>query len=143
MKSKHLACVVIGSACALGVCVGHDVPSDYTYGATPAVAVGSTAVTAPSVDLKPILLRRIGGCESSGSPTGPLRNIKNHYGSSASGPWQILRTTWIAWQRRYRPDLHFARAMDAPIAIQQEVAMDALTEFGPRPWYSSRRCWKR
>lgn len=90
------------------------------------------------------LQRAIGGCESSGDPAGPLRNVPNAGGSTASGPWQVLDSTWRSWRRAYGADLgaeQYARAMHAPVDVQREVVARALAAQGTRPWAASRGCW--
>lgn len=91
------------------------------------------------------LLRRIGGCESSGDPAGPLRwTIVNGEGSSASGAFQIIDSTWRSWARAYGAAVEawrWARAKLAPPDVQVHVAASALRAQGPSPWNESRGCW--
>lgn len=145
-------------ACAVPVSIlalwgGHTVPSDVqvpplvTEPPTQCMdgSVYSDSIAPPGwtcTDPLTPLLRAIGGCESGGSPTAPLSYLeRNHYGSSATGAYQILRGTWRSWQAIFRPDLHYREARDAPPGVQDEVAMDALHAFGTKPWNASRRCW--
>lgn len=97
------------------------------------------------VDGMPAQLRRIGGCESSGRPDGPLQwTIVNRSGSSASGAFQILDGTWRSWRSAYGSDVGapaYARAKDAPPNVQVTVATRAYQRQGTRPWSASRRCW--
>lgn len=120
---------------------------------TPAAAAQPTPPSrdiyvAEQVRLDVMMLRRIGGCESSGSPMGELRwSAPNNYGSSASGAFQIIDSTWRYWIDRYRPDLAgvYPRALDAPAAVQIEVALAALNEFGGNrqsTWAASHHCWR-
>jgi len=82
------------------------------------------------------VLRRIGGCESSGRPNGPLLwRVVNRQGSSASGAFQIVNGTWD----RYKG---YRRAMDAPPEVQIEKAQALQrSQMGLRHWNASRHCW--
>lgn len=97
------------------------------------------------VDGMPALLRRIGGCESSGSPTGPLRwTAVNRQGSSASGAFQIIDKTWRSWASAYGSDVgatQYTRALYAPPSVQLTVATRAFNRQGSGPWKASRGCW--
>lgn len=110
----------------------------------PVVAVdGSWTCT---LNLLIVLRQRIGGCETVHNPLGKIAYKQpNLFGSSASGGFQILDSTWVQWIRRFRPDLLgvYRRALDAPPVLQDEIAMDALTTKGieTQPWNASRRCW--
>lgn len=90
------------------------------------------------------LLRRIGGCESSGRPDGPLVWTAQNRHSSASGAYQVLDSTWRSWARSYGSDVGasaYARAMYAPPDVQTTVAARALAAQGTAPWRASRSCW--
>lgn len=92
------------------------------------------------------LLRRIGGCESSGRADGPLRwTAPNRHGSTASGAFQILDSTWRGWAPVYGADVGakaYRRAMHAPPAVQVTVAARALEAQGTGPWRPSAGCWR-
>lgn len=100
------------------------------------------------VRLDVMLLRRIGGCESSGRPDGELRwTAPNNYGSSASGAFQFIDSTWRAMAKRYRPDVAhlYPRALHAPADVQIDVALGTLNEYGPwgsNTWGASKHCWR-
>lgn len=88
--------------------------------------------------------RRIGGCESSGDPTGPLLWTKQNPHSTASGAYQDLDSTWSTWAKLYGSDVDassYARAMFAPPDVQQVVNERAFEAQGTAPWLSSRACW--
>lgn len=104
------------------------------------------AVQAPAVvDGLPRTLRRIGGCESIGDPDGPLLwRQPNLQGSSASGAFQVLDSTWAGWARSYGADTDatsYSRAMHAPPSTQVAVVLRAYSAEGTTPWVSSRSCW--
>lgn len=96
----------------------------------------------PAVDLIDVLIQRVGGCESGWDPYGPLLNIENKYGSSASGPWQILDSTFRSWEASFAPELHYRRAIDAPVDVQRAIVRDELETVGTSPWNESKRCWR-
>lgn len=83
----------------------------------------------------PSLLRRIGGCESDGSPTAPINYTAQNPDSTASGGFQFLDTTWNRFHG-------FLRAKDAPPAIQDSYAERTFAEDGTSPWISSESCWE-
>lgn len=111
----------------------------------------SRAATAPrqapvyaEIDGMPGLLRRIGGCESSGAgPTGAINWTAQNRTSSASGGFQILDSTWAGWVKAYAPDLvgKYAKARLAPPEDQLRVARAAFERQGTGPWKASRGCW--
>lgn len=112
--------------------------------------VAPRARTAPTpaytgeVDGIPALLRRIGGCESSGRPDGPLVWNAQNRTSSASGAFQILTSTWRGWATAYGSDVgapNYPRAKDAPASVQTTVAVRAFNRQGSGPWAASRSCW--
>lgn len=115
--------------------------------ATPVPPTLEQYTEAEQVRLDVMLLRRIGGCESSGSPMGELRwDAPNNYGSSASGAFQIIDSTWRYWLAEFRPDLagQYPRALDAPREVQIEVALAALNRWGGNrssTWAASHHCW--
>jgi hypothetical protein len=80
-------------------------------------------------------LRRIGGCESAGSPDAPIRyHIYNSEGSGASGGFQIEPETWDG---RYGVE----NAADATPREQNKVAEEIYEDRGTEPWVSSEGCW--
>lgn len=102
-------------------------------------------VTSVVVDGLPRTLRRIGGCESIGDPDGPLLwRQPNLQGSSASGAFQVLDSTWATWARSYGAGTDatsYSRAMHAPPSTQVAVVVRAYSAEGTTPWVSSRSCW--
>lgn len=110
----------------------------------PAPPPASPAAPSGAGASMPSLLRRIGGCESSGRPDGPLRWQADNPTSSASGAFQILDSTWRGWARSYGADVgagQYARARHAPADVQTTVARRAFDAQGTRPWAASRSCW--
>lgn len=81
----------------------------------------------------PPKLRRIGGCESSGRPDGPLVWKAYNQNSGASGAFQYLKSTW----NRYKG---YLEARHAPPEIQIERALSDFKR-STSPWASSRGCW--
>ena len=82
----------------------------------------------------PVVLKRIGGCESNGSPTAKIDyRAQNRY-TTASGGFQFLDSTWDNF-RGYR------RAMHAPPRVQKIKAKRTLRNHGTRPWAASQHCW--
>ncbi len=96
------------------------------------------------VDGMPGLLRRIGGCESSGDPDAPINWTAQNKHSSASGGFQIIDSTWASWTEAYAPDIHgkYAKARYAAPEEQLRVARAAFERQGTGPWKSSQRCWR-
>ncbi len=91
----------------------------------------------------PPRLRAIGGCESNGSPSAPLAWTKpNRWGSTASGAFQDLDSTWQTWEARWGTG-RYSRAMYAPPDEQVRVNFAAFQDGGGRgePWAASRACW--
>lgn len=97
------------------------------------------------VDGLPRELRRIGGCESTWNPDGPLLwRQPNLQGSSASGAFQVLDSTWATWASTYGAGTDaasYSRAMHAPPGTQLTVVARAHAAEGATPWASSRACW--
>lgn len=105
------------------------------------VVVQELAVSAEgSTDIPP-LLARIRSCES-GNYT-----AVNRSGSTASGAYQILDSTWRGrngvggWRELTPGGINYARAKDAPPEIQDAVALAAFNAEGTAPWLASRPCW--
>lgn len=109
------------------------------------LAIAMLSMPAASADEYPPmsnLLRRIGGCESSGSPRGPLVwdqiNRQGRGGrplSSASGAFQILDGTWDGYGG-------YQRALHAPPSVQVAKANQLLaSRMGARHWRASIGCW--
>lgn len=120
------------------------VPKPLPRLAPPSVTVPT--IPAPVViDGMPARLRRIGGCESSWDPDGPLLwGQANLQGSTASGAFQVLDSTWRSWAQTYGADTdatEYSRAMYAPAGTQLTVAIRAHAAEGATPWVSSRACW--
>lgn len=82
----------------------------------------------------PLTLRRIGGCESAGSPTAKINYKAQNPISTASGGFQFLDTTWNDY-RGYK------RAKDAPPSTQKRRAIIEYKRNGTNPWVSSKACW--
>lgn len=55
-------------------------------------------------------------------------------GSTAGGLYQVTRGTWDGFEG-------FARAVDAPIEVQERFAADLFARRGLRPWAASKACW--
>lgn len=114
----------------------------------PAAEPRVTVPTLPAatIDGMPAVLRRIGGCESSGYPEGPLRWTQKELtgASTASGAFQMLDSTYRGWALTYGAGtdaLDYARAMYAPPATQLTIAIRAHAAEGTQPWRESRGCW--
>lgn len=93
----------------------------------------------------PWTLRVIGWCEG-GRYLGlafPSTNYAalNQQGSSASGGYQVLDSTWRAWRAAVPGAEVYARAAHAPSWVQDAVATAALEREGTTPWAASRSCW--
>lgn len=126
-----------------------DPPVSAKIRASRGVARRSTPEIAPGplmaeVDGMPVVLRRIGGCESAGAPDAPINWAAQNRHSTASGGFQILDSTWDGWVRAYAPDLvgMYQKARLAPPADQLRVARAAFERQGTGPWRASRRCWQ-
>ena len=78
---------------------------------------------------------RIRGCESHGRPDAPPDYKAKNPGSSASGAYQILDTTW---QGRYG----VSHASDATPDQQEAVAADLYRRHGTADWMASAACWR-
>jgi cell wall-associated NlpC family hydrolase len=100
------------------------------YGvALTAVAAATTLVAGTAradVDWGPII-----SCESGGNPKA------QNPSSTASGLLQFLDTSWQA----YGGGKYAARAKDATVAQQYEIANRAYAMSGLSPWAASRGCW--
>jgi hypothetical protein len=88
----------------------------------------------PKPIILPWILRRIGGCESNGSPTAPIDYRAQNPLSTASGGFQFLDKTWANFRG-------YSRAKYAPPRIQKIKAIRTLHSSGTAPWYSSESCW--
>jgi nucleoid-associated protein YgaU len=84
------------------------------------------AEAVPSVDWGPIT-----HCESGGNPRA------TNSSSTASGLFQFLDSSWKA----YGGGKYSARAKDATVAQQFEIADTAFRTSGLRPWKASQHCW--
>lgn len=106
----------------------------------PCYAPPATTTTLDPVSLIPPTLRRIGGCESHGSPTAPLDWTAHNPHSSASGAFEELDSTWQGWEAQWGAE-RVGRALWADEAEQVRVAVAAYQHEGTRPWVSSEGCW--
>ena len=75
-------------------------------------------------------LAAIARCESGG------RYDAENSTSTASGRYQVLKTTWAAYSG-------YVEAKDAPPEVQERWAREAFAKAGTRPWAASRHCWSR
>jgi LysM repeat protein len=92
----------------------------------PAIVPAPAAISVPTVDWGPIMK-----CESGGNPRA------QNSGSTASGLYQFLDSSWKA----YGGGKYSARAKDASVAEQTEVANAAFRRSGLTPWKASQHCW--
>lgn len=90
------------------------------------VLAPTAASAAEGVNWAPII-----ACESGGNPTAQNPN------STASGLLQFLDSSWIA----YGGGKYAARAKDATVAQQMEIANVAYARSGLAPWAASKPCW--
>lgn len=122
-------------------------PVTTTTSATRArVTTTTPAAATTSSEGMSALQRRIGGCESSGSPTGVLRwTTEELTGSTtASGAFQILDSTWAGWIVTYGRGTDassYSRAMYAPPSTQVTIVARVLAGEGTGPWAASAYCW--
>ena len=103
------------------------------------------AVAAIRADV-PEGLRVIGWCEA-GSYLGLERYSTNyaamtHGHDGASGGYQTLGSTWLAWAGEIGVDVaRWPRAYLAPDWVQDAVASHGYRTRGSTPWNASRSCW--
>jgi hypothetical protein len=100
----------------------------------------------------PHLLRVIAWCEA-GSYIGLPKyqtnySALNQQGSTASGGYQVLDSTWNGrpgqnngWKHYVPEAVQYARAVHAPPHVQDAVATAAFHREGTSPWNASRSCW--
>lgn len=96
------------------------------------VGLGVTAVPASAADTGIAVLEAIKQCESGGSYTAQNPT------STASGAYQFLDSTWQSMDAA----AGYARAVDAPEAVQDAAAVELYTEQGTTPWLASASCWQ-
>jgi hypothetical protein len=115
---------------------------DLTAFAPPERARSAPTYPAPpprySVEAHGVTLEKVAMCESGGDYT-----VVNRQGSTASGKYQILDSTWRSWSVKSGVPgaTDYARAKDAPPDIQDAVASWAFEQAGTQPWLASRSCW--
>jgi hypothetical protein len=63
-----------------------------------------------------------------------MRNVRNAAGSSASGYFQIIKTTWNQFRAHVPDAAAFAEAIDAPYPIQYAVAAAVFAGQGLDAW---------
>lgn len=90
-----------------------------------------TSGTAHADDTGVPVLEAIKTCESIGNYTA------TNPASTASGAYQFLDSTW----RSLRASAGYARAKDAPAAVQDAAAIELYRAQGTTPWASSQSCW--
>ena len=90
------------------------------------------AGSASAADTGIPVLEAIKQCESGGSYTAQNPT------STASGAYQFLDTTWQSMDAA----AGYARAADAPEAVQDAAAVELYTEQGTTPWLASASCWQ-
>jgi hypothetical protein len=113
------------AAASLGVVVGID--NSPAHAAE--VQVDAVTGALPQVNWDPIIR-----CESGGDPT--IRNTTVP-GSTASGLFQFLTSSWLAYGGgKYAPT-----AAQATVAQQYEIANAAYAASGLSPWTASQGCW--
>lgn len=100
----------------------------FAMSAAPAEAAETAPAVspAPTVDWGPITK-----CESGNNPRAQNRS------STASGLYQFLDSSWKA----YGGGKYAARAKDATVAQQTEIANSAFRRSGLSPWKASQHCW--
>lgn len=94
----------------------------------PVETADSPKQTETTTSDSPDLLERIAKCESGGSYTAQNRS------STASGRYQFLDSSWGGYGG-------YARAKDAPPAVQDAKARETFARRGSQPWAASRGCW--
>jgi hypothetical protein len=82
----------------------------------------------------PLILKKIGGCESGHGPYSHIDYKAQNPSTTASGGFQFLDTTWANFRG-------YSRAKYAPPRIQKIKAIRTYHAEGTKPWYASRHCW--
>lgn len=96
---------------------------------TPAPGSASTSTPASAGVSGSDIASRIKRCESGGR-----YDAVNKSGSSASGAYQYLDSSWAGYGG-------YRRAKDAPAAVQDRKFQEDYARSGTRPWNASRSCW--
>lgn len=97
-----------------------------TLGVAAGVVLASTSTAHADPNWTPLI-----SCESGGNPTA------QNPSSTASGLFQFLDTSWIA----YGGGKYASRAKYATPAQQYEIANRAYAQSGLTPWTASQSCW--
>lgn len=103
------------------------------------VNIGNFAVATAASDKYatknlPPTLKRIGGCESNGSPHAKIDYKAKNPRSTATGGFQFLYGTWNHF-------MGYKEARMAPHRVQNKKAIITYHKYGTSPWVSSRGCW--
>lgn len=99
----------------------------------------TTTIKVSNKGLPPLLVR-IRFCESTDNYN--ARNPERVYWhgkyiGNASGGFQIVDDTWRSYNKKYK------HAMDAPRAVQDDVATRLYADQGTGPWAASKSCWSK
>lgn len=103
--------------------------SGLVLGASATVPLAGVASATPSDTAG--IKKAIEFCESGGNAKAQNPT------STASGLFQFLDTTW----RSLDASAGYARAKDAPVAVQERAFDELYAQMGTSPWLASKPCW--
>ncbi len=101
--------------------------------------IGLQGANKPVVDSS--LFKRIGSCESTGTPNGEWNPHAKNKHSSASGTFQWISDSWYKYGLEYWGEDFYSKNIWSDDNV--ELARYIFNKYGTKDWLASKSCWSR